>query len=132
MELVEITCGLVHASYSLPEWQVVKLTFFAPCLPFHIHVLQLVKSLPFVYLKPEKVPLLPIASVYKPLWEYPPPLGFIAYSLPKQHTTLFQPLFFESVAKRNMSLHVHHMDFLSSSCVFCKTHCVTSDIYCSP
>ena len=28
--LVEITCGLVHASYSLPEWQAVKLTFFAP------------------------------------------------------------------------------------------------------
>ena len=22
-------CGLVHASYSLPEWQAVKLTFFA-------------------------------------------------------------------------------------------------------
>ena len=29
--LVEMTCGLVHASYSLPEWQAVKLTFFAPC-----------------------------------------------------------------------------------------------------
>ena len=28
--LVEMTCGLVHASYSLPEWQTVKLTFFAP------------------------------------------------------------------------------------------------------
>ena len=25
----EMTCGLVHASYSLPEWQAVKLTFFA-------------------------------------------------------------------------------------------------------
>ena len=23
-------CGLIHASYSLPEWQAVKLTFFAP------------------------------------------------------------------------------------------------------
>ena len=23
--LVEISCGLVHASYSLPEWQAVKL-----------------------------------------------------------------------------------------------------------
>ena len=32
--LVEMTCGLVHASYSLPEWQAVKLTFFAPCLLF--------------------------------------------------------------------------------------------------
>ena len=29
--LVEMTCGLVHASYSLPEWQPIKLTFFAPC-----------------------------------------------------------------------------------------------------
>ena len=24
-----MTCGLVHASYSLPEWQAVKLTSFA-------------------------------------------------------------------------------------------------------
>ena len=29
--LVEMTCGLLHASYSLPEWQAVKLTFFALC-----------------------------------------------------------------------------------------------------
>ena len=29
--LVEMTFGLVRASYSLPEWQAVKLTFFAPC-----------------------------------------------------------------------------------------------------
>ena len=28
--LVEMTFGLVHAIYSLPEWQAVKLTFFAP------------------------------------------------------------------------------------------------------
>ena len=26
----QIFFGLVHASYSLPEWQAVKLTFFAP------------------------------------------------------------------------------------------------------
>ena len=26
-----MTFGLVHASYSLPEWQAVKLAFFAPC-----------------------------------------------------------------------------------------------------
>ena len=26
-----MTFGLVHASYSLPEWQAVELTFFAPC-----------------------------------------------------------------------------------------------------
>ena len=25
-----MTCGLVRASYSLPEWQAVKLTFFTP------------------------------------------------------------------------------------------------------
>ena len=30
-----MTCGLVHASYSLPEWQAVKLTFFAPCIQDH-------------------------------------------------------------------------------------------------
>ena len=29
--LVEMTCRLVHAVYSLPERQAVKLTFFAPC-----------------------------------------------------------------------------------------------------
>ena len=29
LRLVEMTFGLVHASYSLPEWQAVKLTFFA-------------------------------------------------------------------------------------------------------
>ena len=29
--LVEMTCGLVPSSYSLPKWQAVKLTFFAPC-----------------------------------------------------------------------------------------------------
>ena len=28
--LAEMTCGLVHASYSLPKWQAVKLNFFAP------------------------------------------------------------------------------------------------------
>ena len=28
--LAEMTCGLVHTSYSLPEWQAVKLTFFVP------------------------------------------------------------------------------------------------------
>ena len=29
--LVEMTFGLVNASFSLPEWQAVKMTFFAPC-----------------------------------------------------------------------------------------------------
>ena len=28
--LVEMTFGLVHASFSLPEWQALKTTFFAP------------------------------------------------------------------------------------------------------
>ena len=31
-----MTCGLVHANYSLPEWQAIKLTFFAPCLCYTI------------------------------------------------------------------------------------------------
>ena len=30
LRLIEMTCGLVHSSYSLPEWQAVILTFFAP------------------------------------------------------------------------------------------------------
>ena len=29
--LVEMNSGLVNASLSLPEWQAVKMTFFAPC-----------------------------------------------------------------------------------------------------
>ena len=29
--LVEMTCGLVHTSFSLPKWQAVKLAFFAAC-----------------------------------------------------------------------------------------------------
>ena len=32
--LVEMTSGLVNASFSLPEWQAVKMIFFAPCLVF--------------------------------------------------------------------------------------------------
>ena len=30
--LVEMTSGLVNASFSLPEWQAVKMIFFAPCM----------------------------------------------------------------------------------------------------
>ena len=30
LRLIEMTCGLVHSSDSLPEWQAVILTFFAP------------------------------------------------------------------------------------------------------
>ena len=29
--LVEMMSGLVNASFSLPEWQAVKMGFFAPC-----------------------------------------------------------------------------------------------------
>ena len=31
MGLVEMMFGLVYASFSLPKWQAVKMTFFAPC-----------------------------------------------------------------------------------------------------
>ena len=44
--LVEMMYGLVNASFSLPEWQAVKIIFFAPCeLPVlltfrtHSHIL---------------------------------------------------------------------------------------------
>ena len=30
--LVEMIFGLVNVSFSLPEWQAVKMTFFAPCM----------------------------------------------------------------------------------------------------
>ena len=33
--LVEMTSGLVNASFSLPEWQAVKMIFFATCLIFN-------------------------------------------------------------------------------------------------
>ena len=29
--LVEMTSGLVNASFSLPEWEAVKMIFFTPC-----------------------------------------------------------------------------------------------------
>ena len=29
--LVEMTFGLVYARFSLPEWQALKMTLFAPC-----------------------------------------------------------------------------------------------------
>ena len=32
--LVEVMFGLVNPSLSLPEWQAVKMTFFAPCLRY--------------------------------------------------------------------------------------------------
>ena len=30
LELVEMTSGLVNASFSLPDWQAIKMIFFAP------------------------------------------------------------------------------------------------------
>ena len=42
--LVEVNFGLVHASYSLPEWQPVKLTFFAPWM---LHFLPPTSNLSF-------------------------------------------------------------------------------------
>ena len=31
--LVEMIFGLVNVSFSLPEWQAVKMTFLVPCIP---------------------------------------------------------------------------------------------------
>ena len=54
LELVELTSGLVNASFSLPEWQAVKMIFFAPCvsnpsndqsLMCHHHIISLVCAL---------------------------------------------------------------------------------------
>ena len=37
--LVEMMFGLVNVSFSLPEWQAVKMTFFAPCIETAQHFL---------------------------------------------------------------------------------------------
>ena len=34
--LVEMIFGLVNVSFSFPEWQAVKMTFFAPCRLPHV------------------------------------------------------------------------------------------------
>ena len=34
LEQVEMMFGLVNVSFSLPEWQAVKMIFFAPCCHF--------------------------------------------------------------------------------------------------
>ena len=36
-----MTFGLVLANYSLPEWQAVKLTFFAPCYKCNVNSLKI-------------------------------------------------------------------------------------------
>ena len=33
--LVEMMFGLVNVSFSLPEWQAINVTFFAPCIVLH-------------------------------------------------------------------------------------------------
>ena len=37
--LVEMTFGIEYASFSLPEWQALKMTLFAPCMdiPFSVN-----------------------------------------------------------------------------------------------
>ena len=35
--IVKMTCGLVNASFSFPEWQAVKMIFFAPCVCIACH-----------------------------------------------------------------------------------------------
>ena len=35
--LVKMTSGQVNASFSLPEWQAVKMIFFAPCVCIACH-----------------------------------------------------------------------------------------------
>ena len=46
--LVEMNSGLVNANFSLPEWQGVKMIFFAPCMA---HPLFLEKATPNCRLK---------------------------------------------------------------------------------
>ena len=43
-----MTCGLVHAIYSLPEWQAVKLTFFASWTDLNSYLLFPGKLMKFI------------------------------------------------------------------------------------
>ena len=52
LRLVEMTSGLVNVSFSLPEWQAVKMIFSAPCS--------------FYFFSPEKLALLPLLEEIKP------------------------------------------------------------------
>ena len=59
--LVEMTFGLVNASFSLPEWQAVKMTFFARCdmtfalIPFMLSLIKVflhtLTSIASIYLR---------------------------------------------------------------------------------
>ena len=42
--LVEMTSGLVNASFSLPEWQAVKMIFFAPCCEYRQNGVKLLRQ----------------------------------------------------------------------------------------
>ena len=63
-----MTCVLVHASYSLPEWQAVKLTFFAPCAVISVWSLLLVYfSVPMSYFsRYNSFPLYPATNLPNP------------------------------------------------------------------
>ena len=72
-----MTCGLVHARYSLPEWQAVKLTFFA-----------------LYFVLGKGVVVVP-ANIHTPPWLllgdlYPPPPS------PTTYTTTPPPTYLES------------------------------------
>ena len=47
--LVEMTCRLVDASHSLPEWQAAKLTFFVSC-KWGLHIEYFIGSMCVRYL----------------------------------------------------------------------------------
>ena len=40
--LVEMTSGLVNASFSLPQWQAIKMIFFAPCFRGYLIKIKLI------------------------------------------------------------------------------------------
>ena len=46
--LVEMTSGLVSASFSLFEWQAVKMIFFAPCFIFSSLSFTVIQVWPFM------------------------------------------------------------------------------------
>ena len=40
--LVEMTSGLVNASFSLPQWQAITMIFFAPCFRGYLIKIKLI------------------------------------------------------------------------------------------
>ena len=47
--LVEMTSGLVNASFSLPKWQAVKMIFFAPCISHSLDIEKFCDTAPLKY-----------------------------------------------------------------------------------